>query len=250
MSPAEVDAFYIVAVGVVGEISSSLGELAKMALPRQSQHSSKLHQLLLDEIEQYREDTSIPLKPQKIISDLRSVLGEDDIVISDVGAHKIWMARMYPCYHANTCIISNGFSSMGIAVPGAVAAKLIYPNRQIVAVTGDGGFLMNSQELETATRLGTPFVVLILSDKTYGLIKWKQIDHFGRPAFVDFTNPDFVRYAESFGAKGYRIETVSELVPTLKTALNENIIAIIDCPVDFTENLKLTKKLGELVCPT
>jgi len=250
MSPAEVDAFYIVSVGIVGDISSSLDNLAATGSPRQSHHSSKMHQLLLDEIEQYRDDTSVPLKPQKIISDLRSVLSEDDIVISDVGAHKIWLARMYPCYQPNTCIISNGFSSMGIAVPGAVAAKLIYPNRRIVAVTGDGGFLMNSQEMETAARVGTSFVVLILNDRTYGLIKWKQIDNFGRAAYVDFKNPDFVRYAESFGAKGYRIETASELVPTLKTALNENTIAVIDCPVDFTENLKLTERLGKLVGPT
>jgi acetolactate synthase I/II/III large subunit len=250
MSPAEVDAFYGVAVGVVGDISSSLDALAGMSSPRQSQHASKLRQLLLDEIELYRNDASFPLKPQKIMSDLRSVLGEEDIVISDVGAHKVWMSRMYPCYRPNTCLISNGFSSMGIAVPGAVAAKLIYPGRRIVAVTGDGGFMMNSQELETAVRMGTPFVVLILKDNSYGLIKWKQLDHFGRSAFVDFKNPDFVRYAESFGAKGYRIQAASELVPSLKTALNGNTLAVIDCPVDFTENLKLTESLGGLVCPT
>lgn len=184
------------------------------------------------------------------MSDLRSVLGEDDIVISDVGAHKVWMARIYPCYRPNTCIMSNGFSSMGIAVPGAVAAKLIYPDRHIVAVTGDGGFLMNSQELETAARVGAPFVVLILNDKTYGLIKWKQIERFGRPAFVDFTNPELVRYAESFGARGYRIESASELVRALRAALSENTMAVIDCPVNFTENLRLTEKLGKLVCPT
>jgi acetolactate synthase I/II/III large subunit len=250
MSPAEVDTFYIVAVGVIGEISSSLENLAATASPRQSYHASKQHQLLLDEIEQYRDDTSVPLKPQKIISDLRSVLGDDDIVISDVGAHKIWLARMYPCYKPNTCIISNGFSSMGVAVPGAVAAKLIFPERGIVAVTGDGGFLMNSQELETAMRMRTSFVVLILNDRTYGLIKWKQMDNFGRSAFVDFMNPDFVRYAESFGAKGYRIERASDLVPTLKAALNDKTVAIIDCPVDFSENLKLTERLGRLVGAT
>lgn len=250
MSPAEVDASYILAVGVVGDISESLDELAEKAMPRQSPHSSQLHRLLVDEMERYRDDTAFPLKPQRVLADLRSALGADDIVISDVGAHKMWIARMYPCYRPHTCIISNGFSSMGIAVPGAVAAKLIHPDRQVVAVSGDGGFLMNSQELETAARLGTPFVVLIFDDRTYGLVKWKQINQYGRPAFVDFTNPDFVRYAESFGAKGYRIEAADELFPALKAALEGNAPAVVSCPVDFRENLRLTERLGKLVFPT
>ncbi len=250
MSPAEVDASYIVAVGVVGDILASLDELTERATPRQSPHLSNLHQLLLDEIEQYRDDTSFPLKPQKILSDLRSVLGKDDIVISDVGTHKLWVARMYPCYWPNTCLISNGFASMGIAVPGAVAAKLIYPDRRVVAVSGDGGFLMNSQELETAVRVRAPFVVLVFDDQTYGLVKWKQMQRLGRPAFTDFRSLDFVRYAESFGAKGYRIEAADELASALKEALESDAISVIDCPVDFTENLKLTERLGKFVCPT
>ncbi|MBI3468460.1 MAG: acetolactate synthase large subunit [Planctomycetes bacterium] len=250
MSPAEVDASYIVAVGVVGDIAASLDRLMEKAVPRQSRHSSAVRQLLLNEMEQFRGDSSWPLKPQRILADLRSVLAEDDIVICDVGAHKMWVARLFPCYRPNTCIISNGFSSMGIAVPGAVAAKLVHPDRRVVAVTGDGGFLMNSQELETAARLGTVFVVLILRDGTFGLIRWKQINQFGRPAFVDFTNPDFVEYARSFGAQAYRIDAAGELVPALKAALNGNALSVIDCPIDFSENLKLTEKLGHLVCPT
>jgi acetolactate synthase-1/2/3 large subunit len=247
MSPAEVDAAYVVAVGVVGNIAESLMAMANTAKPRQTTHAARLRQLLHDEREQYREDRSFPLKPQRILSDLRAALQEEDILISDVGAHKIWVARMFPCYRPNTCIISNGFASMGIAVPGAVAAKLIYPDRRVVAVCGDGGFLMNSQELETAARLDAPIVVLVFSDQTYGLIKWKQLGHFGRPAFVDFTNPDFVRFAESFGAKGYRIQAADELAPVLSRALQENALAVIDCPVDFSENMKLTEKLGNLV---
>jgi acetolactate synthase-1/2/3 large subunit len=169
------------------------------------------------------------MKPQRILSDLRGALGEDDIVISDVGAHKLWLARMYPCYRPGTCIISNGFASMGIAVPGAVAAKLLYPERRVVAVTGDGGFLMNSQELETAMRVGAHFVVLILNDQTFGMIKWKQINEFGRPAFIDFSNPDFVRYAESFGARGYRVRAADELasvlrLPWRRTPLGSSIV--------------------------
>ncbi len=249
MSPAEVDASYIVAVGVVGDITDSLEALVERVPPREGAGASQLRQMLLEEMAQHRDDPAFPLKPQRILAELRAALGPEDIVISDVGAHKLWLARMYPCYRPQTCIISNGFASMGIAVPGAVAARLTHPDRRVVAVTGDGGFLMNSQELETAARLGTAFVVLVFADGTYGLIKWKQINRFGRPAFVDFTNPDFVRYAESFGAKGYRIQAADELAPVLREALEGNTLAVISCPVDFRENLRLTERLGRLVCP-
>jgi acetolactate synthase-1/2/3 large subunit len=247
VSPAEVDAAYIVAVGVVGNIGQSLAEMARTAKPRQTAHAARLRQLLHDEREQYRDDRSFPLKPQRILSDLRGLLREEDILISDVGAHKVWVARMFPCYRPHTCIISNGFASMGIAVPGSVAAKLLYPDRRVVAVCGDGGFLMNSAELETAARLNAPIIVVVFNDQTYGLIKWKQLSHFGREAFVDFSNPDFVRYAESFGARGLRVQAADELVPILRQALQENTSVVIDCPVDFSENMKLTEKLGSLV---
>jgi acetolactate synthase-1/2/3 large subunit len=138
---------------------------------------------------------------------------------------------------------------MGIAVPGAVGAKLAQPDRKVVAVTGDAGFLMNSQEIETALRIKTPMVILIWNDSAYGLIEWKQMNQFGRKSNIDFTNPDFVKYAESFGAKGYRIERGEDLLPILKQALADNTVSIIDCPVDYSENLKLTGKLGEMVCP-
>jgi acetolactate synthase-1/2/3 large subunit len=138
---------------------------------------------------------------------------------------------------------------MGIAVPGAVAAAYAFPDRKVVAVTGDAGFMMNSQEIETAHRLGVPMVILIWNDQGYGLIEWKQRLHFNRPAHVNFTNPDFVKYAESFGARGYRISKAGDLLPTLRRALADNAISIIDCPVDYTENLRLTERLGEMVCP-
>jgi acetolactate synthase-1/2/3 large subunit len=245
-APAEVDAAYIVNVGVVGEIASSLETLAHQTTPQPGRHHSQFRQMLKDELERGRHDTSFPLKPQRILADLRSALADDDIVISDVGAHKLWLARLYPCQLPNTCIISNGFAAMGIAVPGAIAAKLVHPDRRVVAVTGDGGFLMNSQELETAARLKTPFVVLVFNDRSYGVIRWKQTQQFGRPAFVDFDNPDFVQYAESFGAGGYRIESADQLAPTLRTALNSNQLSIIDCPVDASENLHLTERLRTL----
>jgi acetolactate synthase I/II/III large subunit len=161
----------------------------------------------------------------------------------------MWTARLYQAEQPNTCIISNGFASMGIAVPGALAAKLAYPDRRIVALTGDAGFMMNSQEIETALRVGTPFVVLIWSDAEYGLITWHQLQTFGRPSHITFKNPDFVKYAESFGAKGYRVETTADLVPTLKQALADDTVAVIDCPVDYSENMKLTQRLKELKWP-
>jgi acetolactate synthase-1/2/3 large subunit len=249
MSPAEVDASYILGVGVVGNIGESLDELVNKATPRTAPNSFKLRQMLCEELDQYRDDNSFPLKPQRIVVELRDAMAEEDIVISDVGAHKLWLARLYPCYRPGTCIISNGFASMGLAVPGAVAAKLLYPERHVVAATGDGGFLMNSQELETAIRVGAHFVVLILNDQTFGLIKWKQMNEFGRSAFIDFRNPDFVQYAGSFGAGGYRVEAADELAPILSAALAEKRVTVIDCPVDFSENLKLTEKLGQLICP-
>ncbi len=247
--PAEVDANYPVAVGVVGDIKLSLIRIGELATPHAGQRLRPLREALIEEMRAHRKDDAYPLKPQKIIWDLRTAMGPQDIVICDVGAHKMWMARMYRADEPNTCIISNGFASMGIAVPGALAAKLAYPLRKVVAVTGDAGFMMNSQEIETAMRMKTPMVILIWNDSGYGLIEWKQMNQFGRPSHVDFDNPDFVRYAESFGAKGYRIQRAEDLLPTLETALADDTVSVIDCPVDYGENLKLTERLGEMICP-
>jgi acetolactate synthase-1/2/3 large subunit len=137
---------------------------------------------------------------------------------------------------------------MGIAIPGAIAAKLVAPERNVVAVTGDGGFMMNCQELETALRVGTPFVTIIFNDGGYGLIEWKQYNQFGNSSFVKFGNPDFVKLAESMGLKGYRVESTADFMPTLKTALAQNVPTVIDCAVDYRENLRFTQKAGELSC--
>ncbi len=208
-----------------------------------------LRRAILDDLEQYSDDGCFPLKPQKILADVRAVMGDDDILISDVGAHKMWIARMYPCAQPNTCIISNGFASMGIALPGSIGAKLLYPDRRVLSISGDGGFLMNAQELETAVRCQTPIVAMIWTDGTYGLIKWKQLNQFGRASHVDFGNPDFVALAKSFGCESFRIESSAELRPALKQAFAAKRPVVIDCPVDYGENLKLTEKLGRLVCP-
>jgi len=247
--PAEVDERYILAVGALGDISVTLRAIALRATPQKSAPFKALRTAIIDDRSAYANDDGFPVKPQKIVWDLREVLGPDDIAISDVGAHKMWMSRMYRAERPNTCIISNGFASMGIAVPGAIAAKLAYPDRKVVAVTGDAGFMMNSQEIETAMRMKTAFVVLIWSDSEYGLITWHQLRHFGRPSHIAFKNPDFVKYAESFGAKGYRIGKCADLVPTLKAALADDTVSIIDCPVDYSENMKLTQRLKDLRSP-
>jgi len=246
---AEVDAYYSVLLGVIGNINHSLNRIAALSTPHKDKTMRPLRDSLIAEMNQHREDLEFPVKPQKIIWDLRTAMDLKDIVICDVGAHKMWMSRMFRCEHPNTCIISNGFASMGIAVPGAIAAKLAHPEQNVVAVTGDAGFLMNSQEIETAMRLNIAIVILIWNDASYGLIEWKQQNQFGRSSNVKFTNPDFVKYAESFGAVGVKIEQTGQLMPELNAALKRDTVTIIDCPVDYRENLKLTESLGQLTSP-
>ena len=247
--PAEVDEHYIVAAGVIGDIGTALPEISALASRQEQFAAGALRRTILDELAECAEDPGFPMKPQRIIWDLRKTLSDRDIVISDVGAHKMWMARMYQAQQPNTCIISNGFASMGIGVPGAIAAKIAFPDRVALTVTGDAGFLMNSQEIETALRIGTPIVILVWTDSEYGLIKWHQLRHFGRASNITLRNPDFVKYAESFGAKGYRVEAASELAPILSQAIADDTVVVIDCPVVYAENMKLTEKLGALVCP-
>jgi len=248
--PAEIDSSYIPIIEVVGDISDSLLEITKRAdrSGRPTPAIADLRTNIREEYEHYANDAEFPIKPQKLIYDLRQVMGPEDIVISDVGAHKMWMARHYHCDRPNTCIISNGFAAMGIAIPGALAAKLVHPERNVVAVTGDGGFMMNCQELETALREKTPFVTLIFNDNGYGLIEWKQLAQFGESHFVEFANPDFVKFAESMGLKGYRVESAADLIPTLKTALEQDVPTVIDCPVDYRENLRFSQRAGDLSC--
>ena len=250
MLPAEVDEHYTVSVGVLGDISMALDRIAEKATPsQQTEYTQGLRDFIIKEVEAFANDNAFPMKPQRILHDLRTVLRDEDILISDVGAHKMWIARLYPSYLPNTCIISNGFASMGIGVPGAIAAKLIYPERRVVTVTGDGGFMMNSQEIETAVRENVPFITLLFHDAAYGLIGMKQQRHFGRLSHINFGNPDFVKYAESFGAVGYRVEAADELKPILEAATTCDKPVVIDCPVDYSQNLRLMERLGNLICP-
>ena len=245
--PAEVDAHYLPSVEIVSEIGEALRALAAACTRhRTPTDESRLKSTVLSELSAYAEDRSVPLKPQRVLSDMRRVLSEHDILISDVGVHKLWIARLFPAERPNTVIISNGLASMGIGLPGGIAAKLAEPERRVVVVSGDGGFLMNVQELETAHRLGTPFVVVVWVDGGYGSIRWKQENRFGRSFGVEFGNPDFVRLAEAFGLPGFAISRAEEFAPTLERALALDQPSLIAVPIDYRENHRLTETLGEV----
>ena len=249
--PAVVDTHYGVTVDVTGDIPAALDALAARVAPKDGMVATerKIRCLLRQELEQGPLDESYPVKPQRLVADTRAALGREDFVLVDSGAGKMWMARLYPTYRPNTCLVSNGLSTMGFAVPGALGVKLARPHQKVLAVTGDGGFLMNAGEMETALREKIPFVILVWVDGSYGLIKWKMDLKLHRHSHVDFENPDFVRYAESFGAKGYFIRAAAELLPTLKKALADDTVSVIACPVDYSENNKLTEKLEHLEEP-
>ncbi|MFI0370534.1 acetolactate synthase large subunit [Actinomadura sp. 1N219] len=249
--PAEVDDHYPVEVGIQGDISRTLHALAESVHRRFDVNGTgrQIRQMLREELAEGATEDGHPLSPRRIVSDVRAAMGRSDIVLADTGAVKMWMARMYPTYEPNTLLVSNGLSSMGFAVPGAIAAKLAHPERRVLAATGDGAFLMNSQELETAVRENVPITVLIWDDSAYGLIEWKMDLDLGTSSNIKFGNPDFVKYAESFGARGYRVEAAGELLPTLRKALADDTVSVITVPVDYSHNLQLTDKLGELTDP-
>ncbi len=244
-TPAEIDRHYLPAIEVVGEIADSLtalqdavvGHHARWPTPRIGSDEE-------EELRRFAADDSLPMKPQRVVAALRDALGDDDILISDVGAHKLWLARMYPTAQPNTCIIANGFAAMGIALPGAIAAKLVFPERKVIAVNGDGGFMMNCQELETARRMKTAFPTVVWKDGRYGVIEMNQSRRFGRPFGIEFGNPDFVQFAQSFGLPAYRVDAAADLLPTLKRALELDQPSLIEVPVDYRENMHLAERLG------
>src|SRR5688500_11071027 len=228
---AEIDGHYQPSIEVIGELDESLKALTALVKPRDdrtSVQSSGQRKL--------GNDIPVPLPPFAVLADLREALGPDDIVVSDVGAHKIWLARLFPTERPNTVVISNGLASMGIALPGAIAAKLVHPERKVVAFCGDGGFLMNVQELETAKRLGTAIVVVVLVDGRLGIIDVNEQRQFGRTFGTDFGNPDFVQLARAFGIAGYAVEGAKDLLPTLRHALDLGGPALVVVPWDNAAN--------------
>ncbi len=249
-TPAEVDEDYQPAVEVVADIREALDLLRDLVSVRRDPAPVRaLHEWILTELHAGATDNGFPLKPQRVLHDVRKVLAPHDILISDVGAHKLWVARLFQAVEPNTVIISNGFASMGIGLPGAMAAKLLHPERRVLAVVGDGGFLMNVQELETAVRLGLDIVVLVFRDDAYGVIRWKQLMRYGREAGAGFGNPDFPVLARAFGARGERVEAAGDLVPALEAAFAGRGPCLIELPVDYRENFTLTERMGQLVCP-
>lgn len=246
-APAEVYTHYQPSVEIVGDISGALWDITR-AFEEDSPAFDQtwyrpVRQRILEDIRNYtlheRDAFTIP----GTLNIIRDILHDDGLLISDVGSHKMWIARNFPAYSPNSCIVSNGLASMGISLPGAIAASLIDPRRQIVAVMGDGGFLMNSQELETAKRLGTGFTVVIFNDNDYGLISWKQRISRGRSVSTTINNPDFKRYAESFGIEASQPQTVAELEERLRTAIPSNTLNVIEVPVDRRCNDELIDKL-------
>jgi acetolactate synthase-1/2/3 large subunit len=250
--PAVVDHNYQLDVEVIGDVAHTLWmmnerlreEPLRFNVPRQA----KTREILSALFAEYKDDeTQGLIRPQKAVWDVRQAMGPHDILLSDVGSHKMWIAQYYHCDEPNTCLIPNGFCSMGGALPGAIAAKLVHPERRVMAVCGDGGFLMNVQELETAVRLKTNIVVMIWVDNAYNLIAWKQAGQFGHHTALEFGNPDFVKLAESFDCAGFHVERSADLAPTIEKAFNAGRPALIAIPIDYRENERLTDQLRIVV---
>jgi len=250
--PAEVDEKYRVDVEIDADIANALWQINERlgdgSPPFDIGAHARVREALLEDFGQYAGDTGTPIKPQKVLWDVREFLASEDIVLSDVGAHKMWIARYYHCDEPNTCLISNGFCSMGFALPGAMAAKLVHPERRVLAICGDAGALMNIQDLETARRNGLNVVMMVWEDHEYGLIKWKQETHFGDHSDLRFDNPDWVQLAEAFDCHGARCERAEELKDVLAEAFAADRPSIVSLPIDYAENLKLTERLGEIAC--
>jgi acetolactate synthase-1/2/3 large subunit len=243
--PAEIDEFYIPEVELVGDLYHVLSRLGEEC--RHVPHaggSTHLNDVVASYFEKAGNDQFWPMQPPRALFELRKALGRNDILVSDVGLHKLWIGRMFPAHEPNTVLIANGLAGMGFAIPAAIAAKLVHPDRKVVAVGGDGGMLMNFQELETAVRMKTPFVSVIWENQQFGSIVWKQDKKFGRHFGVDFTNPDFVKLAQSFGMQAWRCEGPDDFGPTLKRALDADGPTLIVLPIDYSIDVAISEELG------
>ena len=242
----EIDEHFVTDVDLIGDMYHILSRLSEECrhVSFAADADRRLRDLVLRHFEQGRDDDAFPLHPPRVLWELRQVLGREDILISDVGLHKLWIARMFPAHEPETVMIANGLAGMGIAVPTAIAANLVRPERHVVTVNGDGGFLMNCQELETAVRLRTPTVNIIWENGQFGSIVWKQDKKFGRHFGVDFTNPDFVRLAEAFGLPAWRCGSVDDFCDHLRTALALDHPSVIVVPIDYSLDVALSEELG------
>ena len=245
-APAEVDEYFMTEVDLIGDIDAILARLTGAARGRAAARRprSRLDDIVLGRFEAGRATTRSRCTPPRALWEIRQALGPQDMLISDVGLHKLWIARMFPAHEPDTVFIANGLAGMGIALPTAIAAKLVHPERKVVTVNGDGGFLMNVQELETAVRLRTAIVNVLWENGQYGSIVWKQDKKFGRHFGTDFTNPDFVKLADAFGMPAWRIEAVDDFGPTLRRALDLDVPSLIVLPIDYGMDVAISEELG------
>jgi acetolactate synthase I/II/III large subunit len=242
---AEIDKFYVPDVELIGDIAHVLARLAAgTERATVTNGSTRLREVVLGALRDARQDAHFPLRPPRVLADIRQALGPEDMLVSDVGLHKLWIGRMFPAHEPGTVLIANGLAGMGFALPTAIAAKLVYPKRNVVAVCGDGGFLMNCQELETAVRLRTPVVVVIWENGEFGSIAWKQDKKFGRHFGVEFGNPDFVKLADSFGMPAWRCSSAEEFSQRLTDALALDVPSLIVVPIDYSVDVAISEELG------
>ncbi|NPD90718.1 MAG: acetolactate synthase large subunit [Asgard group archaeon] len=249
---AHIDDVYFPQIEVIGDIANSVRKITEKITVSQNwdfKYFKKVKEEVDKHTNQGQDCGDFPVKPQRLISDVRKAVPEEGIITLDNGIYKIWFARSYHAYEPNSIILDNALASMGAGLPSAIAAKIVNPKKKVLAICGDGGFLMNSQELETAVRLNLDLTVLIVNDSGYGMIKWKQKIMKFEDWGLDFTNPDFAKYAESYGAEGYRVSKTEELLPLLLKCLNSKGVHVIDLPIDYSENVKvLIDELFKLVC--
>ena len=239
---AQVDPVYFPQLEVIGDIADSVERITNGlddACSWDFGYFSQIKEAIEEHISRDVDDDSFPILPQRLVSEIRKLMPSNGIIALDNGMYKIWFARNYKAHQTNTVLLDNALATMGAGLPSAMAAKLIHPDRPVMAICGDGGFMMNSQELETAVRLSLHLVVLIIRDNGYGMIKWKQSQMGFEDFGLDFGNPDFVKYAESYGAEGYRIEKAGDLFPVLKECLEESGVHVMEVPVDYSGNIRI-----------
>ncbi len=242
---AEVDQNFVPDVELIGDIAHVLARLAAGCTRSQTTAgTSRLHEVVMGALNDARDDDHFPMRPPRVLWDIREALGRDDILVSDVGLHKLWIGRMFPAHEPGTVLIANGLAGMGFALPTAIGAKLVHPDRKVIAVSGDGGFLMNMQELETAVRLGTAVVNIVWENAQFGSIVWKQDKKFGRHFGVDFGNPDFVKLAEAFGLPAWRCASADEFPRRLADALAQDGPSLIVVPIDYSIDVAISETLG------
>ena len=253
--PAEIDSDYHPETELVGDLAHTLWMLNERVTANGGLNFDSSNQIatrlsMQQELSMHKDDdTEGSIRPQKVLWDCRQVMAADDILLSDVGAHKMWIARHYQCHEPNTCLIPNGFCSMGFALPGAISAALVHPEKRILSISGDAGYLMNVQEMETAKRLNVNIVTMIWEDHMYGLIAWKQQNEFGKHTDLSFNNPDWLKLAEAFDWHGHKVENSKDLLNTLEKAFNEEGPSLVVIPIDYRENMILTERLGNIACP-